>query len=110
MEREAKYLLQRPSEDAEMILNFLDRAEFQVGSARECLQVDRYYDTANWDLLGKQWAFRVRSLPTGGGCLALKSFGDQEGAVHRREEIEQVIDGVPNSVNELPLGRQAIST
>lgn len=104
MECEAKYLLEKPHEDVDAILDSLDRAGLEIGCDRECLQVDRYYDTPNWKLLGKGWAFRIRTRPSGGGYLTLKSLGDRDKALHRRQEIEQSFDGMTESASEIPPG------
>ncbi|MFN2156956.1 MAG: CYTH domain-containing protein, partial [Anaerolineae bacterium] len=91
MEIEAKFALTSQAFDR---LIEADRiAEYSVGQARTVRVRDTYLDTSQQRLLAAGYACRRRIREGRSDLLiTLKGIGDTEGAVHRREELETLLD------------------
>ncbi|MFN2130681.1 MAG: CHAD domain-containing protein [Anaerolineae bacterium] len=91
MEIEAKFALTSQAFDR---LIEADRiAEYSVGQARTVRVRDTYLDTSQQRLLAAGYACRRRIREGRSDLLiTLKGMGDTEGAVHRREELETLLD------------------
>ncbi len=102
-EWEAKFLLDQDERPLEALEPFLTSRGFELVEQPEIRQVDRYFDTPSWDLFRSGWAFRWRDAGPY-TLLCLKSFGAVAGNVHRRDEVEQEVDVLPESMDAFPRG------
>lgn len=92
-EIEAKYLMRRPEQLAEL-LSFLGERGYALEKRGAATHVDAYLDTPDWAILHAGWACRSRQHGKR-STLSLKSTGRQDGSVFVREEIEQALGDAP---------------
>ena len=105
-EVESKFLLDDPGDQVPKLLRFLKKQHIKVGKLAKRTQVDRYFDTGNWDLFRAGWAYRYRESARRRN-VELKSLqiGRGEG-LHDREEIECRVKSFPEEdlvVSSVPL-------
>lgn len=92
METEAKYsLVSDEIPEAEEVAAALATVGLDAGPRSTVVHKDRYYDDARLSLARAGYAVR-RRMADGELLATLKTLGQIEGAVHRREEIELPIE------------------
>ena len=101
-EIEAKYLI-HSAETFDHVLKHLEGCGIKVEQKKTREIVDRYFDTAKWDLFRLGWACRVQEVETG-FRLGIKSTGSVEGALQSRDELEQDVTYVSFRDNDLSAG------
>ena len=93
MEIEAKY---KAIDDKFSGLLEIDQlGDYRLGSMEEQFIIDRYMDTADYDILKAGYALRIREK-NGKYIATVKGLGNSEGAIHQREEYEMEIQ--PNTL------------
>lgn len=88
-EIEAKFIVRRP-EQIEDALRALGDAGFAITDRGETTHTDRYFDTADWSVLGAGWACRIRRRNKD-ATLTLKSLHGPDGNVFVRDEVSQAM-------------------
>ena len=100
-EAEAKFLLAADL-PATAILRFLEKQGYTVRPGPVVDQVDRYWDTAAWDLWRQGWACRWRQRGPE-RLVGLKALTAADGLLHRRAEAEAEVAAFPAPALPLPL-------
>lgn len=98
-ELEAKFLL--AGEEISSVLERIRGLSFAVEEGKAVEVSDRYFDTPQWKILRRGWAYRWRQYGAK-RFLTLKSAAPSEGTVHRRQELEFRVDEFPESEAKLP--------
>ena len=95
-------LLLRDSGQLAGVLQALSGAKYEVESVATLDFVDRYCDTADWELQTAGWSLRWRDA-SGTATLDLRSLASPAAAGRRVEEFEQPVDR-NLSLADVPLG------
>jgi CHAD domain-containing protein len=91
VEIEAKFSL--TGADFDRLLAAAQIAEYSIGDSKTVRVRDTYLDTAQQRLLAAGYACRRRSKEGRSELLiTLKGMGDTDGAIHRREELETLLE------------------
>ena len=96
-EAEAKFLLTDPEKQTQKLSAWLGRRGVTAPSDVR-LQLDRYFDTADWKLYRHGWAYRWREVKPDTRVVCLKSLTPPSAnGVHRRTEVEVSGDAFPET-------------
>ena len=96
MEIEAKYAI-ADHETFQRLHQVKDLAGYAVAAGARIGVLDRYLDSPDRRLLAAGYSLRYRRTGSGTLQMTLKALGHAEGAVHRREELEEQLS------EELPI-------
>ena len=106
-EIEAKFLVEDQAQAARLF-NFLQSYELDLQSLPTVDIIDRYLDTHDWQVFRAGWAYRWRDA-SGKRKIGLKSLAMAEGAIQKRDEVEQKVSRFPgngNRIGEGPVARE----
>lgn len=109
VESEVKFLLSHPAEQVAKLLKALGKECLELGVPVSGIQLDRYLDTADWDLHAAGWSYRFREAASGRRSAEMKSLPAPGSAcgIQQRQEVELAVEAFPDPLPALcdaPLG------